>query len=46
MADAKMEKIRDLVGILLFYFVIVFGVIIVNQGLGRVIETSNIPATN
>lgn len=35
------EKIRDLVGILFFYFLIVFGVIIVNQSLGRVIEADN-----
>ncbi len=41
------EKIRDLVGILFFYFLIVFGVIIVNQSLGRVAENNNnISVTN
>lgn len=43
------DKIRDLVGILLFYFLIVFGVIIVDQGLGKVAGTetgSTVSVTN
>ncbi len=40
------EKMMNLVGVLLFYFLIVLGVVMVNQGLGRVTDTNNVSVTN